>query len=238
MATPFGCLLAFLLASFSTYCQASPTCAFSLGLSSRIVSLTGCISSESVPAALRLLQEADELRIDSEGGDVAAALQLANEIRRRAISVRVGHLCASSCANYVLPAGLRTFVSDDATVLFHGDAQISLRVYLESERPSQAVVSALTSIAASEASFFSSTPRAQLIHEAQLVALSTARQKLEVVVDGRTLSCRGRGRQSWTPSVAELIRLGIVDRDSKNATMPQGGAESLENDPFATCVSR
>lgn len=62
------------------------------------------------------------LTINSPGGDVMAGLVLGDWVRRHRIDVVVGGVCASSCANYVFPAGRRKTVRAGALVLWHGGA--------------------------------------------------------------------------------------------------------------------
>jgi hypothetical protein len=61
--------------------------------------------------------------VRSVGGDVDAALTMADSIRRLGATVIASHLCLSSCANYVVGAGARRIVLKDALLGFHGGAQ-------------------------------------------------------------------------------------------------------------------
>ncbi len=58
--------------------------------------------------------------VDSPGGDVAAALALANWMLDREVDVEVRGLCGSSCANYLFAPGRRKIIDDRAIVLWHG----------------------------------------------------------------------------------------------------------------------
>ena len=61
-----------------------------------------------------------ELALDSEGGDVEAALDIADLLAGRDLTMRVEGECNSSCANYFLPLARRVSISPNAMVLLHG----------------------------------------------------------------------------------------------------------------------
>lgn len=61
-----------------------------------------------------------ELVLDSEGGSVEAALDIADLLAGRDQTMRVEGECNSSCANYFLPLARRVAFSPDAMVLLHG----------------------------------------------------------------------------------------------------------------------
>lgn len=62
------------------------------------------------------------LDIGSGGGDIELGMDLGELVRRHALDVRVDGYCASSCANYVFPAGRRKLLPADAVVIWHGSA--------------------------------------------------------------------------------------------------------------------
>lgn len=76
--------------------------------------------------------EISELRITSGGGKAWETLQIARRMRGR-INLLVDGLCASSCANYLLPAAKQVRVEPHSYVLLHGS--INLRD-LESQQES------------------------------------------------------------------------------------------------------
>lgn len=61
-----------------------------------------------------------ELRITSRGGDAWATLEIARALRGRLDRVVIDGLCASSCANYLLPSAKRVRVEPRSYVLLHG----------------------------------------------------------------------------------------------------------------------
>lgn len=98
--------------------------------STRVYAGTGlCFSGEiDGPAALAFTSSLDGLTaspiivINSGGGDVDAGLDMAESIRTRHATVIVDGVCASSCANYIFPAGGRRVISRNGILAFHGGA--------------------------------------------------------------------------------------------------------------------
>ena len=83
----------------------------------------GAISTENnagffAHVAARPLQR---LLIDSGGGDVAAAIELADWIHARQLDITVTGVCLSSCANYVFPAARNKEIRPGAVVAWHGN---------------------------------------------------------------------------------------------------------------------
>ena len=62
------------------------------------------------------------LRITSVGGEVNLGMDLGDLVRGRGLNVEVVDYCASSCANYVFPAGRRKLLPADSVVVWHGSA--------------------------------------------------------------------------------------------------------------------
>lgn len=86
------------------------------------MSLSGPINTHFVAAAEQISSRYPTIRvlvIDSEGGEVEAALQLARIIRERGWDVAVKNKCLSACANYVFPAGKRKRVLPNSWVGIH-----------------------------------------------------------------------------------------------------------------------
>jgi ATP-dependent protease ClpP protease subunit len=57
---------------------------------------------------------------ESIGGDWEAALAMGILIHRHGWNVEVVDLCASSCANFIFPAGKKKYLHADAMLLYHG----------------------------------------------------------------------------------------------------------------------
>lgn len=61
-----------------------------------------------------------ELILTSQGGDVAAALDVAERMEAARMVVRVRGECNSSCANYILPLAQTLIVEPDSIIMLHG----------------------------------------------------------------------------------------------------------------------
>ena len=61
------------------------------------------------------------LSITSGGGDVAAAIALAEWVFASSLDVEVPEYCLSSCANYVFPAARHKLIRAGAVVAWHGN---------------------------------------------------------------------------------------------------------------------
>lgn len=61
------------------------------------------------------------LVIRSGGGDVAAAIELAEWVHARGLDITVEDRCLSACANYVFPAARRKEIRAGAVVAWHGN---------------------------------------------------------------------------------------------------------------------
>ena len=94
----------------------------------RAVLLEGRIDA-STPAALArhldLLKQLKRLEINSLGGDVSAAVDLALVLKDLDLTLVVDGYCMSSCANFILPAS-RRLVLRGGLVGFHGGARACL----------------------------------------------------------------------------------------------------------------
>jgi hypothetical protein len=57
---------------------------------------------------------------ESSGGDWESALALGILIHRHGWDVEVVNICASSCANFIFPAGKKKYLHGDSMLLYHG----------------------------------------------------------------------------------------------------------------------
>jgi len=86
----------------------------------------GPISDASKRQFLALpMKDGSAIVVESGGGDVAAALDLAEVIAQRHLSIIVNRYCLSSCANYLFPAGKTKIVLNGGVVGFHGTPSIT-----------------------------------------------------------------------------------------------------------------
>jgi hypothetical protein len=63
-----------------------------------------------------------EVILDSGGGDVALAMDIADQLAPLSATMRVRNRCYSACANYLIPVGRRLVVEPGATIVLHGGA--------------------------------------------------------------------------------------------------------------------
>lgn len=75
--------------------------------------MLACVQQHSPLAARRVI-------LDSQGGDVASALSIAELLQPLQAEMVVRHNCHSSCANYFLPVARRIVVEPGAWVILHG----------------------------------------------------------------------------------------------------------------------
>lgn len=61
-----------------------------------------------------------EVILNSMGGDVASALDIAAHFEGRRLTMRVRNACNSSCANYFLPLARRIVVEPGGLIILHG----------------------------------------------------------------------------------------------------------------------
>jgi hypothetical protein len=69
------------------------------------------------------LDGATKLIVNSQGGDVAAAIKLGRWVRSRNLDVEVRGQCNSACANYIFFAGNRKIIAPRSIVLWHGSIE-------------------------------------------------------------------------------------------------------------------
>jgi hypothetical protein len=75
-----------------------------------------------VEALLAAGERIEWLRITSVGGEVNLGMDLGDLVRGHGLNVEVVDYCASSCANYVFPAGRRKLLRAASVVVWHGSA--------------------------------------------------------------------------------------------------------------------
>jgi hypothetical protein len=97
--------------------QTTPT---SFTIAGRITRATAeCVASTLQPGTTELI-------VDSAGGELAAALDIAERIAPAHLTVRVRGSCHSACANYFIPVARRLVVEPGAYILIHGGADPKL----------------------------------------------------------------------------------------------------------------
>lgn len=84
----------------------------------------GPIDASTVQAFMTRYQGRSIRRVvvESPGGDVLQAIELANWMLDHEVDVEVAGACASSCANYLFAAGRHRVIDDGGIVIWHGSA--------------------------------------------------------------------------------------------------------------------
>ncbi len=84
----------------------------------------GSITSQKTETALELFDthKVNSFFITSPGGNVDSAIQLAYRLHSDKVDVHIGKICASSCANYIVPAAAKVFLSKNSLLLWHGSS--------------------------------------------------------------------------------------------------------------------
>lgn len=85
--------------------------------------LTGPVTAEMAACVAATFQPTTrELILQSPGGDVFSALDIAQRFEGRRMTMRVRGRCSSACANYFLPLAGRIVVEPGALIEIHGSA--------------------------------------------------------------------------------------------------------------------
>lgn len=211
------------------------------------IGFVGCISADSARVFLEAWnQNPRSLVIQSEGGDVRAALRIAKEIRQKPVSLRIRGYCNSSCANYLLPAARTVYVEVNSQIVYHGDARLTLERFSTIDYVDPLLLNFLDSLSQQEIEFEVDTPKAALIHRLQKIATTRVKKNVLMTIDGFPHECQGMGMLPWSPSIPLLIKSKIVTDlvDVDNSVMPEitfrqsnSGfqTEEDERDPMKTC---
>lgn len=119
-------LLAMLLATLCAAATAEDTSHASLSQDGQTLQYDGLLSLPAIQHLEQLYQQAAEkpreLLINSPGGDSRLGMLLGYLVYDWGLNVRVREQCASSCANYVFPAGRNKYLEDGSMLLWHGGA--------------------------------------------------------------------------------------------------------------------
>lgn len=86
----------------------------------------GSITEEANTQLFKLYKQSEtkpqNLKVSSPGGNVMLGLELGNWIFDRQLNVIVDRVCASSCANYVFPAGKTKYLHKHSALIWHGNS--------------------------------------------------------------------------------------------------------------------
>lgn len=94
-------------------------------ISGELLQYTGPINQAGVDKVITQIRTGKfrTLRIDSNGGDIMAAMKFGEAIYDLTMNVVVTNKCASSCANYIFSAARHRTIEAGAYVMWHGDAR-------------------------------------------------------------------------------------------------------------------
>lgn len=114
-----------LLAALTLAASAQRPPATTVEVDGDTVRFHGQINETAAAEFLRLLAERPVTRlvITSGGGQVAAALDMAQAIHERQLDVEVPTACHSSCANYIFPAARAKLIGHASAVAWHGNME-------------------------------------------------------------------------------------------------------------------
>ena len=128
-------------------------------VSGESILIRGIITAETATEFRRELTQSKITRVllDSGGGDVESAIEIANLIKKHELDVDVIGKCYSSCANYLFPAGRTKTISELGIVAWHGNAHHLLYLHKTGRKPVNASdLAVLTRLTALESAFFDS----------------------------------------------------------------------------------
>ena len=156
----------FLFLAIAVVCGCSTVQAPPISISENTLILRGVITTQTASDFHQALtgHRIHTVQLDSGGGDVASAIQIAREIHERGIDVEVVGGCFSSCANYIFPAGKTKTISGLGIVAWHGNIHHLLYLHEKGRSliPKESLDS-LKKIALLEKDFFTSISVDQFI---------------------------------------------------------------------------
>ena len=199
------------------------------------LALRGAIADGDVDKLRQLATPATTvLRVNSDGGDAQAAMQLGRYLRQRQWDVAIDTVCAGSCALYVFPAARHKLIPADAVLALQASA--FLRAQADQGQMRRSLVEA--GVAAEDLDAEAATLAQQLAHMAALEAAFAAdmgiapafyRDFRQVAAQADTVRLRFPDQEAatfWWPAAARLQRCyGIagVDEGARAARMLPDG---------------
>ena len=88
------------------------------------IKFSGVITPETIKSVILESKKSSgpiNLLIDSTGGDQAAAIRLASELEKRGYNLIIDNKCHSACANILMLAADKVYISKNAEVAFHAN---------------------------------------------------------------------------------------------------------------------
>lgn len=100
-----------------------------------VFAIVGEIDGETAECVRSQLRQTTRLLVlNSSGGSLEAALDIAERLEGRALAMHIDGECNSACANYLLPLASRITQTPGSVVLLHGGADTSTAAYFEAQR--------------------------------------------------------------------------------------------------------
>lgn len=170
----------------------------------------GGIDADANARVRELLEEGGVrwLHITSSGGELGLGMDLGELVHGHGLDVRVLDYCASSCANYVFPAGRRKLLGAASAVIWHGSAiqaDVGAAEAIDFDAVTELRGSPLTEAGkAAMIERFAAYGRAMRERQAAFYAALGVDQR--VTVFGQDVACDCE----WTVPVADMARFGIA----------------------------
>lgn len=170
----------------------------------------GHLDAQANARVAELLQDGGVrwLRITSGGGEVNLGMDLGELVRAHRLDVEVADYCASSCANYVFPAGVRKRLPAGSLVVWHGSAiqqGVDDPASLDFADAERQLGRALTG-AERAAAFESLRAYGQAARQRQAAFFAALGVDPRVTVFGQEVGCGCE----WTLAPADMARFGIT----------------------------
>ncbi|WP_158301059.1 hypothetical protein [Janthinobacterium sp. BJB426] len=199
------------------------------------IAMRGPIAEGDVDKLRRLATPGTRLlRVNSDGGDAQAAMQLGRLVRQLRLDIAVDTVCAGSCALYVFPAARRKHIAADAVLALQESAFLRTQANQEQMRRSLREAG----VAAEDLDSETQALAAQLAETAALEAAFAAqlgfspafyRDFLQVAAQAESVRQRFPDQEAaiyWWPAAARLQRcygIGGVEEGTRAARiLPDG----------------
>lgn len=132
-----------------------------------------------------------EIVIESPGGDVMSSIKFGRWIFKHHLNVKVFDICASSCANYIFPAGHYKYLAKSDILGWHGGAYQRTNA---DDNPRQHLSKDTKKWRKAETAFY---------HEIGV------NPNLPTLGQQRQFACQRGGDRGWYYSIKDLNRLGV-----------------------------
>lgn len=163
----------------------------------------GPLSLDANTQLFQLYQQAavkpTRLVISSSGGEIGLGMALGAWLHQQQLDVEIGRLCASSCANYVFPAGRVKYIRQHSLLLWHGSAWQQDWQYDPQAAPE--IEAYLTEMRQQETAFFRQLQVDNLLTVYGQIQPSSWRDWARQLI--------GQPFEGFDYSIADLERLGV-----------------------------